>query len=465
MHPFSINNNDMYFEIVISAIESVIYLVLYITFTSKTWSLHENRFKYPVFIIFYTMLSFWATTYLPQGIHTIFILLIISIILSFITRTNMYNALITVAAITVYIAIIDTIVSNIFMILLNINLNQLLIDPDLKLKFYLSAKILQIILTVLLFAFNKKKVKISLFKADTNQYSFFILQLLLMSVFIFSINNVISKNKDIFIYNILLAFLYLLSIVLAFFDVKERERLLTTLNKTKNLEEYVNNLQDIVTLIRKEKHDFMNHINTIFAMTKIKKPNSIEMIEKYVTKLTNNLHSSYKFYDTGNMYIDGLFSIKSNICFDNNIELIVDSEVPINLADVDDCDLAGIIGNIINNAIECLVNNPNIVDKKIWLQTLIKVNKFHIKIGNNGPEIHKSHLNRIFENGFTTKENSSDHGFGLYITKQLVSKNGGTILITSNTQKTEFELVFKSRRRSDDDKYIETDDVEQDKTA
>jgi signal transduction histidine kinase len=65
-----------------------------------------------------------------------------------------------------------------------------------------------------------------------------------------------------------------------------------------------------------------------------------------------------------------------------------------------------------------------------------------ILISDNGSGIASSHLDRIFDPFYTTKKKGT--GLGLYITKQLVEKNGGTIRVKSQLrQGTQFHLEFK----------------------
>jgi len=52
-----------------------------------------------------------------------------------------------------------------------------------------------------------------------------------------------------------------------------------------------------------------------------------------------------------------------------------------------------------------------------------------LEIADSGPGIPKDDLKRIFEPFYTTK--SEGTGLGLYITKQLIERNGGSILINN----------------------------------
>jgi signal transduction histidine kinase len=63
-----------------------------------------------------------------------------------------------------------------------------------------------------------------------------------------------------------------------------------------------------------------------------------------------------------------------------------------------------------------------------------------IRIKDTGPGIPKENLKKIFDPFYTTK--SEGTGLGLYITKQLVERNGGKIEIESHSRETSFVLEF-----------------------
>lgn len=429
-------------EIALSLIESWIYLLFYISWAAKRDFIKTNKLKCIIFIIFYVTLSSWISSYLPIGYHTMGILLATILLLSFITRTNAYNAAVIIVVTILFIAIIDTVISTIFVAVLGMELNGLINHPVYYPMFAWTSKAFQVALAILLYKLNHGKLKINLIKSNNSQYMFAALQLLLMALFIVSINYSVGDIKDKSLYNIMLVFLYVLSLVLSIFDIREREQMLNVLNKKKNLEEYVKNLEDVINVIRREKHDFMNHIQTVYAICKLSKPNALDSIGNYLKRLTTDLSSSYRFYETGNDYIDGLMAIKSHTCFENDIDLTVKINADFALAETDESDVAGVVGNILNNSIECLQTLSENHEKKIEFITYIENNKFYLMVANNGPEIPIQNANIIFEKGFTSKSNSSEHGFGLFIARQLVVKNKGTINVFSKSDRTEFVVAF-----------------------
>ena len=68
--------------------------------------------------------------------------------------------------------------------------------------------------------------------------------------------------------------------------------------------------------------------------------------------------------------------------------------------------------------------------------------RISILVKDNGPGIPSDRIKQIFEPFYTTKEEGT--GLGLYITKQLVEKNGGKISVKSKIgEGTKFVLEFK----------------------
>jgi sensor histidine kinase regulating citrate/malate metabolism len=169
-------------------------------------------------------------------------------------------------------------------------------------------------------------------------------------------------------------------------------------------------------------------------------------IKEYLEKLVVTLKESYHFYNTGNDYIDGLLAVKSNFAYENNINLEVDFEAPLTYISINDNDLISIISNIIDNAFEAVCKKSIKEGRVVSVCGYVEDEIYHLSISNNGNMIPKENLNKIFENGFSTKKNNiGDHGLGLYIVRQLVSKNDGKITVSSNEEETEFLVKFKVR--------------------
>lgn len=197
-------------------------------------------------------------------------------------------------------------------------------------------------------------------------------------------------------------------------------------------------------LLRKERHDFANHLNTLNAMYQLNKPDTLDRMGNYIRKLVKN-SNLYNVPESGNACINALLSVKVNASIQKNIDFKANFDFALSGIDIDDVDLISIIGNIVDNAFDAVTMESHETKQRIvCIKTFIKNNWACISISNNGPKIPDIHLNKIFSNNFSTKsEIEGERGFGLYITKELVTKNKGKILVNSTELETEFLLEFQ----------------------
>ena len=97
--------------------------------------------------------------------------------------------------------------------------------------------------------------------------------------------------------------------------------------------------------------------------------------------------------------------------------------------------------NLLNNSAEAIGKNFN-GNGIIKISGLQKEDKYHLYIEDNGPGIPESIVNKIFKEGFSTKETGV--GMGAVVAKEIVESFGGEIKITS-TEKvgTVVEVVLR----------------------
>jgi sensor histidine kinase regulating citrate/malate metabolism len=92
------------------------------------------------------------------------------------------------------------------------------------------------------------------------------------------------------------------------------------------------------------------------AITKLRKDDSLDRIEAYISSLTDSIKSSFKSYDTGNSYINSLLAVKDNEATEKGIRLEVDFNAKLDLLQISDQVLISIISNIIDNAFDAMDN-------------------------------------------------------------------------------------------------------------
>ena len=143
----------------------------------------------------------------------------------------------------------------------------------------------------------------------------------------------------------------------------------------------------------------------------------------------NNIISEVEISDNNSMITMIINGINHK-----GINIMVDEQALLEDANMSEMEIQRVISNILKNSITAM-NEKGL----ITIKTYYNINSVVIKIQNNGPKIEKKIIDKIFDVGFTTKnDKNKDHGFGLAIVKELVEKQGGKVTVTSNDSITEF---------------------------
>ncbi|QGU94930.1 GHKL domain-containing protein [Clostridium bovifaecis] len=432
----------------LSIMEALNIALIYLGVVQKVHYFKEEKLKIALFIILYSIFSAWASIGIPNGYHSVLIILLSIIVLSILTSTRMTISSIGVLASAIYFLIVEITIMLLASGITGINFFNAEEFQRVRYIFTVIVKILEMIFVILIMYKRKNHIlKLSYRDIEEGNFVYWFLGMFLMGLVVLSVNFINSNKVDMLLYNILLFLIFLFFIVIGIIDYRKKVELINIKNKFHVREEYINNLEAVVDIIRKEKHDFANHINTVYAICILNRENSTERIKDYLKSITDNLQSSYKFYNTGNTYVDGLIAVKSNYAFENNIYLDVDFETSLEALEINDNDLVAILSNILDNAFHAVLSEPKEKKKIVSVYGYIESNKYYLSIANNGPMISEEAKGKIFKKGFSTKVyNKKEHGFGLFIVEQLIRKNEGEIMFSSSEEETEFLFILKVKK-------------------
>jgi two-component system, LytTR family, sensor histidine kinase AgrC len=434
-------------QFVFTPVEAGIFLFIFCLLAGKRNYPLTHKYAFFIFIIFYTVFTFWVTNYIPFGIHTILVAVFTILYLGFTTKTSLLSSFSIYSLLALSMIVLELAVMLVAMLITGYDFAEVLTHPMIIFIGSIITKLLEGAIIPLAYKLDLERyANIKLFRGENNYPSLILVQAFLLGVIIGSVNYVITNTVDIETYNIFLISLYILFIVLTVVDFKEQGQLRSLHKKHALLQEHLKNIEALISIIRKEKHDFSNHLNTIYGLCTLNKLDMADRIQKYINNISAKPYFSNKTVDTGNDYIDALIAVKNNLAIDLGISLTVDFRNKLDLIDIDDKELVAIFGNIIDNAFDALMSVEEIQNKGVFI-TSFKIDKtYYISIKNNGPVILERNFKRIFSNGFSTKYgNKADHGYGLYIVNQMVERNGGSINVTSNADETEFLIKLKAR--------------------
>ncbi|OAA93306.1 sensor histidine kinase [Clostridium coskatii] len=431
-------------EIVLDIIEALLILGIFEALCDKKKFIIQNKVRSGLFCILFILGTYWSTLYIPLAYHSLILVIFDILLLAWITKIKIFDSTVIVSLFFTIILSTEFFIQIIEMFAYNIVLNQTVLKPIYFWFTIIISKVLQIFIVAMIFKFNSYFVKLKIFEKEGVVFSNLIIESGVVTLFAFCINFSILNIKNIQIYNILIFTVYFVFLIFKFKNLKEKQTLVNINAKYKIKKSQIKNMEEIISIIRQEKHDFGNHINVIQGLCLLNKPNTVERINDYVLKISDTVKSTFKYLNTGNDYIDGLLSIKNNYAMKNNIDFEVMIDEPFDLISIKQNELISIISNLVDNAFEAFQSKTYTDYKEIAVSTFIEHEDFCIEVADNGDVIPENMRKKIFDRGFSTKTTKkSDHGFGLYIIKQLVEENNGRIYVESSPEITRFLVKFK----------------------
>ena len=176
----------------------------------------------------------------------------------------------------------------------------------------------------------------------------------------------------------------------------------------------VNNMyQSILSL----KHDMNNHLHTVSGYMQV---GDYERAQEYVKEIAGEV-SRIKSFHSGNAAVDALIGSKTALAEMNSIRVDVDMAVPSELK-IADGDLTVMIGNLYDNAIDANLKFTDVHKRFIHIKILFDSGNLLLMFENAALEEERSGSRNVW---FSTKEDSSKHGFGIKNVDRIVQMYGG----------------------------------------
>ena len=203
--------------------------------------------------------------------------------------------------------------------------------------------------------------------------------------------------------------------------ISQVQKLQKSKYELKLLEEKMNYEKDryndataIWTNIKKVQHDMKQHLTVIDGYLK---ENEIEPCRGYIHKLLPTVNQTEGLIKSDNTILDYLINSKLGALKDTQV--IISGTIG-NLSDIKDLDLACLMGNILDNAVEAI---ENVTDKRIELYFAMQ-NSNRVIICKNTVASPVLETNKELR---STKNSGSAHGYGHLIIAKIVSDYHGMI--------------------------------------
>jgi len=226
-----------------------------------------------------------------------------------------------------------------------------------------------------------------------------------------------ESKKQLFIISVSFAITNLLLYILLYqqqklLRIKYESQFLNSLASFED--EKFTETRDYLEEIKSIKHDMNQHFTIVNGFLS---DNNIESCKEYIASVTKSFTEDKYHFSLGNRIVDYIVNYK--LSRNNEIKPIVYGSLG-NTSDIAEKDLACLLGNILDNAIEGALQS---YDKKIDLcflrQNLSRViickNSIDKSVVSNNPDLS------------STKDEVSSHGYGTKIVRRIVTKYNGMI--------------------------------------
>ncbi|MEI6603039.1 MAG: ATP-binding protein [Clostridia bacterium] len=269
-----------------------------------------------------------------------------------------------------------------------------------------------------------------------------IFQIFVIAIFSTMLSSGMFSHLQILVSTALLMLFSALVFASALWDTKTKQKIRALESANIAQEKNIEVIEGNILAIRKEKHDFDNHLNAIMGLCSTEDANLSKKIKKYIESITNQRIRVERVSDSGSDYVDALLAIKYQTALQHGIDFSIKFDAKLTGLLAFEKELVAIFGNIIDNAMDALVANKNL-DKRLGIYSEIMEQNLVVCISNNGPSIQSNLLDKIFEVNFSTKaDGHMNRGFGLPIVAENIAKVGGTVSVASSNDKTIFKVIF-----------------------
>lgn len=231
--------------------------------------------------------------------------------------------------------------------------------------------------------------------------------------------------------------LYIIALTMAinsFFTIRSLYSLIFSNGEKQGLVQSINDLKELNRTLRAQRHDFLNHIQIIYGLLELGEQ---EEALRYMEPVYKDITRVNKALKTSEPAVNALLQAKMHIAEEKHIDIELSITSDLKELIMPSWEYCRVIGNLIDNAIFALGENTG--KKKLYIE--ISEDGFSLRtfIINNGPKIPEGIIDKMFEEGFTTK-GEKGQGMGLSIVKELVENYQGKLMVTSVDDKTSFYI-------------------------
>ncbi|AJY75982.1 sensor histidine kinase [Paenibacillus beijingensis] len=194
---------------------------------------------------------------------------------------------------------------------------------------------------------------------------------------------------------------------------------------------YVGDLVKMLTTVRGQRHDFLNHVQVMYSMLQLKKYNALrEYMDELVDEVLSVSKASLDLEQLQTHPLAALIESKYETSVLRRIAFLFQVDITAGSCTfhpIRNIDLVRIAGNLIDNAFDEVLQLPE-CDRQVNLLITAKKGNLTLRMSNSCRFMTEEMKNRLFTPGYTTKQGNHS-GLGLSIVAERVRFYNGSLTV------------------------------------
>ncbi len=195
-------------------------------------------------------------------------------------------------------------------------------------------------------------------------------------------------------------------------------------------------VSSLTTALRAQEHEFANRLHVLSVLIEL---GEFEEATRYSNEIQTGttLAGEELRARIAAPVLTALLLAKITVAAERDVAVVLDPQSRLDLVDVDDMPLVSVIGNLIDNAVDAVVDDPRTLGRSPRGSVTVLIGRdgrdVHLRVVDTGPGIEPAHLQEVFVDGYSTKEPRAGmrRGIGLALVHRLVTRAGGRIHVSS----------------------------------
>ena len=181
--------------------------------------------------------------------------------------------------------------------------------------------------------------------------------------------------------------------------------------------------------LRAQAHEFVNRLHTIAGLVEL---GEHDEVVRYITR-TSELHESLDREVTRAVRDPALAALliaKASLAAEQGVALTIDEDTDLpQVGDRLSADLVTVVGNLVDNAFDAVGAGG-----RIAVGVAADEDEVVVTVTDSGPGVDPAMVDRVFQQGYSTKDESAGHhGLGLAMVRLICVHRGGSIEVRGST--------------------------------